>query len=665
MAKKRKSKTKRSSAPMSKPKSIPKKLAVGLRVAYELTDQRRWYDALTEFQRLNQQFPNRPEILTELINVCYELNDMSLYLTYIQKLFRVTPKDPDLQYSLAGAYMMNGYILVAYQIYEQFIPRYPDHENIERAKEARDRLRPEVERILAELELSGSDALDIAAEHDRIRAFLERGELREARQAAQRFLKKKPDFIPTLNNLSQAEFVEGLFEQAIKTAQRVLELEPDNYQALANITRYFFLSGQVEEAHIHAERLLPVTSKFPDIWVKKVEAFTYLGDDQQVLDIFAQAELGDQADPTLQAFLYHLAAVATMRQGDEALAKQYWEAALEHEPSFDPAQQNLSDLSRPIGERHAPWPFNLNQWVSQSAVANVQQIVVASDRGDAALERAARRYFKRHPELLTLIPLLLERGDPRGREFAITLVPLIDDPDLLTALHKFALSQYGPDELRHRALQTITEAGLISGGSVKMWLKGKRQEIALMNFEIYFEPIERNYPAEVDTQIQDGYEALAEGRFKKAKDLLEKALQVVPDDPTILNNLAMVYDRMGHKREAQQLIDQMTEQHPDYFFGIIGRANLAIHTDQLDEAEALLQPLLSREMLHISEFRALTMAYMQFYLQKNLPEGAQTWLDMWADMEPYHPEIETWERRVDRHQNKEKSAWRSLFRRDR
>ena len=280
------------------------------------------------------------------------------------------------------------------------------------------------------------------------------------------------------------------------------------------------------------------------------------------------------------------------------------------------------------------------------------------------MERAARRYLQQHPEMTVVVPNLLERGDAPGREFALLLTSMTDLPELLTALKNFALSQHGPDAMRHRALQTVTEAGLIPPGSVQMWLKGEWQEIAMMNFEIYEESIDRDLPEAVLDLLQAGYDALTDEQPKEAERIFKQALEIVPNDPTVLNNLAMAYDRMGRKAEAKAMIPQIHEAHPDYFFGIIAMANLHIGKGEIEQAEALLLPLMSHERLHISEFRALCMAFIQLYLKKDLLEGAQTWLSMWADLEPDHPDLEYWEQQLQLHQFTFKKGLKRLFGRE-
>src|SRR5439155_19093724 len=126
----------------------------------------------------------------------------------------------------------------------------------------------------------------LAALHEETRFLLERGSYAQARALAERLLSSQPHFAPALNNLSQLHYLEGHLDQAVATAQQVLAFAPDNVHALANLARYFLLSGRAEEARACAERLKAARLDTPDRWIKQVEALSYLGDDQGVLDAF-------------------------------------------------------------------------------------------------------------------------------------------------------------------------------------------------------------------------------------------------------------------------------------------------------------------------------------------------------------------------------------------
>jgi tetratricopeptide (TPR) repeat protein len=630
--------------------------------AEKLTQRKRWKEALEHLAALDRRYPNRPEVLAELVNVCYDLKDLRSYQMYCERLAKVEPHDPDVLRGLAGAYMTNMYPALALVTFRRFLARFPDDPHAAEVREIMANLETGLAEAISQLSLSGEAGLELAAQHDEVRTRLEHGQFREARRVAQQLLKRHPDFVPVLNNLSQVDFMEGQVEPAMATARRVLSLDPANLQAQANLTRYLYLSGQAEAARHQAEQLKALPLEGPDDAVKKAEALTFLGDDQGVLEVFQAAEqAGYLAKPLAHPLLYHFAAVASLRLDNETEARRYWQQALKLNPSFDLAQANLADLAHPIHERHAPWPFTLPHWLSQQAITDMTRYwQPAIRRGtNEAIEQAARRYLKQHPELLTLAPILLERGDPQGRQFAVELAILAETPELLAALRDFTLSRHGPDELRHRAAQIATQAGLLPSGPVRMWLRGGWTEVMMIGFEVYDEPTGEHSP-EVTGWLQQAADVMDKDPLQ-AEQLYKQALEVEPDSPDILNNLAAAYDRQGRKAEVEALIRQVYRDYPDYFFGIIGMANLHTRRGETDQAEALLRPLFNQQRLHISEFAALCTAHIQLYLARKMPEAVQSWLDMWARLDPDNPNLHYWRQQARVRSLAEKLNWSNLL----
>ncbi|MEW5718354.1 MAG: tetratricopeptide repeat protein [Chloroflexota bacterium] len=358
---------------------------------------------------------------------------------------------------------------------------------------------------------------------------------------AEELLKRHPTFVPALNNISQSYFAEGQIAQAIAMAERVIALDADNFHALANLARYWCLQGQIEQARLHAERLKQVKSSKMDVAMKKAEALSVLGDDQAVLNTFQEAErAGDLAVPPTNAFLYHLAAVAEMRLGHEDRARQCWKNALNAVPGFDLARKNLDDLRKPIGERHAPWAFDLGNWLMRPVVDDLLKTLdPVSKRGDEALTQAARRFLERHPEMIGLVPLLLDRGDAQAREFAVNLAEIAKTPEMLSALREFALSQRGPDDMRWRAARVASDAGLIEQ-PVRMWMRGEWRELLLLDYEMHDEP-SFQHPPRVAKLLEQSIEATHADEIDRAERLVRQGLEIEPDAPDLLNNLAAIY----------------------------------------------------------------------------------------------------------------------------
>ncbi len=637
--------------------AMPRPLVSQLAQAEELIDDEEWEEAEAILRDLDRRYPNRAVVLTHLLNLAYDRKDNEGYLDVAERLVRLTPADPELTWGLAGAYMLNRFLASALRTYRRFLERWPGHE---RAAEARD-VAQDLETMLAEalpaLGLEGDDALEIAEQHERIQLLSRRSRWAEARELAERVLARKPDFTAVLNNLSQTYAAEGRFDEAIAAAERVAALDADNIHAFANLVRYRYMNGEVAEARQWAERLQATPSDNADLWMKTAEALTYLRDDKGVLAALRGAEkAGDKAGNrdlfTYGGLLYHLAAVAALRLGREAEARRLWRQALDVAPALGIARDNLSDLSKPVGERHAPWPFPLAQWVPQSVIDDLAAQSEASmrrgrDDGDEAIAQGQRRFLARHPLMLRLVPELLERGDPRGRELALRLALLSQAPELLPALRDFALGQHGPDGLRTEATEPVQDAGLIPPGLVRMWLQGQWREIRPMHFVVDGEPVDR-HTGRVRDWENEAIGLLRANQPERAERLLRRALEAAPDAPDLLNNQAAALNQQGRKEEFRALVERIHALDPDYLFGRTNLAIVRILDGRIDEARALLEPVMTRKHFHVSEFSALMHARLELCMAEGEVDGARAWFDIWTqtDPDPDNPVQKMWEERL-------------------
>ena len=623
---------------------MPLEHRVDLSEVHALIERKQYAEARLLLEELARRHPNRPEILAELLELCVELADAPGFQRAAERLLSFQKDDPDLLLGLAGSYLDTVHPALALTTLRRFLSRWPDHGEATEARRVVASLESGLPALLAEVGLSGDHALELAVMHEQAQTLLEAGDYAEAQRVLDRLLRQQPDFVPGLNNLSQLHAVEGRSAEAIKVAERALTLDPANYHALSNLTRYYCLSGHLEEANEFAARVKVMTGPRPDVWSKKAEALSYLGDDAGVVEAFRGAEKagalkGAKAEP----LLYHLAAVAALRSGRQDEARRRWQRALKLAPGLQVAQDNLDELKKPVGERHGPWAFSLGQWLSQQAWRDLAAATASlgSRRGDAAAARALKGFLLRHPEVPKLAPLLLDRGDPAGREFAFRLALLVKTPELLTALRDFALGQRGPDALREEAAIVARTAGLLPPGLVRLWLQGEWREVIPLSFEITDEPSVQHGPR-VERLGEEALKALRAGEGERAEQILQEALQLEPDKPDLLNNLAVAYNVQGRAEEMERLLHRIHERHPDYVFASIGLANIHIRRKELDAAAALLDPLLDRPRFHSSELAMLCEAQVTLREAQSQIDAAQTWLDLWASVDPDHPKLDQW-----------------------
>jgi len=622
-----------------------------------LIEKKRYVEALEILEPLDVKYPDRIEILASRAMCYFHLGDGVEYLEASLKLSRMLPNRPEVLLSLAQAYLMNERLALARRAYLQLLERWPEGEDAEHAREMLRILEPELGRMLALINLPGEERYEAAELHEESQVLMEQGQTARARATVGKLLERLPNFVPALNNLSQMQHLDNQNGEAIATAERALGIDPQNYHALGNLARYLFLQGRVDESRRVAEALRSAQSDRDDIWIKKAETFSFLGDDQAVLAAFDGARDAGALERLLNGdILYHLAAVAAWRFGQEERARELWRQCLDEAPGFELPAANLADLSLPPGERNGPWAFTLDYFLPRQAFEEmIKETVKTSRRHKGDFNEAMRDYARRHPEISRMIPYLLERGDPNGRDFAIKLASVIKTPEILAALRDFALGQQGTDQMRLEAAQVVTQADLLpSGANARMWIDGEWKDILMFGVEISPEPDEDSIlPPNVERLATDALREVRFGDPVKGEQLLKQAIEMAPDSPALLNNLAAAYGIQGKTEEARNLLAEVRQRFPDYFFGITNEVMNLARDGKPDEAEELLKPLLQRKRLHVIEFTSLCSAQIEIAIARRNRKSAQGWIEMWESVLPDDPTLEIQRSRVERPQLRE------------
>ncbi|MCC5898888.1 MAG: tetratricopeptide repeat protein [Phormidium sp. BM_Day4_Bin.17] len=134
--------------------------------------------------------------------------------------------------------------------------------------------------------------------------------------------------------------------------------------------------------------------------------------------------------------------------------------------------------------------------------------------------------------------------------------------------------------------------------------------------------------------------------FVQAETLLKEALEIEPDAPDLYNNLAIAYILQGRRAEADRLIDESFERFPDYLFARCAKAKRYIREGDIEAAEALITPVLSRDRFHTSEFNAFADVYLHLLVEQDQLDKARGWLQMWDGIGSDHPGLTYWKKRL-------------------
>lgn len=599
--------------------------------AYALKNN--WQAAYEILKLLVEQYPENQRVWEYLAEVSYEMRDLSTCQQTLEKLLEFTPDNADALYILGNLYMAQAFPFLAFQFMERALAVAPDHKSAPHVQKLLKEFTPQIPELLKEF---GSEDIEMAILHERGQMYLAQGDYAATCEVEREVIRCNPQFMPAHNNLALAHWLEGQVEEAIAITQAVLDSNPSNIHALSNLVRFCVLSGDQETAQVYGDRLKASQEDAWDPWTKRVEGLSYLADDQGIVEMLNRAEANKVEDSRIGALFFHLTAVALARTGDSNRAINQWKKALKHDPDMTLAQENLRDIRRPVGERYGAWPFNWQEWLLPTTSKDIYAIIKEVGKNSKAenIQDLFEQLFKDHPDILTILPRIMERGGPVGQEFGLRMVEHVEIPKLPVIIKDFALSQNGTDKMRNQAASIATRAGLIPKNQVTLWIRGKWQDVVVVSYEISPEPTIHHSKA-VKKLLHVALPKLHQGDHAgavEAEKLLKDALKLEPDAPDIYNNLAMAYTLQGRKAEANALMDELFEQFPDYLFARCAKAKNYLDDGNIDAAQTLITSMLSRDRFHTSEFTVFSDTYLSLLVKQNEVDKARSWLGVWQQI---------------------------------
>jgi tetratricopeptide (TPR) repeat protein len=612
---------------------VPAKVARDIDRAFDLLQRRQWEEAQHLLETIIRRHPSETDALSMLGQVYLETHNHDALWDVTEKLVKMEPGQPESWYNAMGAGISNGLPFLARHYGQHFVSTWPNHPSAENARELLVSLEQACEEILVSPDTEpGATAAELMLLEE-TQMLIRLGRYIRAEKVVAQALKALPDAAAPRNNLSLIYALQGKMEPAIRVAKEVLDKHPNNVHALANLVQFLVRSGNKEEATQFAQILRAQPPTTEEAFAKHLEAFSFLGDNAAVVHLYESFRKNGFPGTS---FICHLAAVAYARQGRDKQARQLWELALKLEPGFALARTNLNDLKLPSGEKHGAWPFPFNHWLPVAWIERLEQAMVRGERSDQAAKREVERLLRELPGMAALLPILLERGDPEGRAIALNVAYFGELP----LLKEFAVSPYGPDQLRLEAAQKAVMLGLLPRGQeTSMYIKGQQQPIMLMGYEIYWEPSGPMLPDKAQDLLEECHERITQGRFADVEKLAREALALAPDNPTLLNYLGIGLKMTGKVKESIAVIQRTLDLYPDYVFARCQLAEVYIDQGRLTEAHELLDPLLTMERFHISEFRSICGTYAILLTAEKKFDGAESWLQMWQNAEPDNSNI--------------------------
>ena len=172
-------------------------------------------------------------------------------------------------------------------------------------------------------------------------------------------------------------------------------------------------------------------------------------------------------------------------------------------------------------------------------------------------------------------------------------------------------------------------------------------DLPLADFTVTNEPIFFHSP-DVEKLVDEAAPLLRQKNGQAAERLFRQAVALEPNQPDLLNNLAVSLELQDRKRESLALLETLHYLYPDYLFARTGLAGAAMREDDFERAAELLEPLFKRRKFHVSEYDALCATQIDYLLLQNDVSTARVWFKMWEGCNPQNPKLDFYRRLLQR-----------------
>ena len=600
-------------------------------------------EALDHLLKLNNKFPKNPKVLELMAYAYSDLKNTFNFLDTMLQLNDLVKNDEYYLLGLAEAYLANDFRSLALQTYRQLHLQWPYSKKTSSVQEIIQKLEMDISESSSKLTFSLEPGLVFFSKHEQIQILMNQGNFEQSKEIAGEIISQRPNFAPVWNNLAHIAWLEGNLSNAIEILQKVLDFQPENVHALSTLCNYLYMQGKNKESFILAGKSHESRPSGYQFWLEKVKALGFIGDDDGVIALLEQAKK-DQSLDFVDGTFWHWCAVAQYRKGNIPVAKTYWQKCAEMAPYFPLATANLKELEKPLHERVCPQVFHFESWLPEKVIREMIAIFEDSSANNEIEDYRIKLQtcYSHHPEFFPFIKSALGEGDLTTREFALQIADFLADPEILIWLKSFALGNVGPYSFRLRAAQILAKHDIFkSGEKINMQFKGETKPMIIFGFQINFGSPEKG-PLKQSTRIlmEKAIDAFRKKNGVKAENYLRKALQFQPEEPSLLNNLAFSLQLQGKNSEAEALATRIEKDFPDYFFSRLISIRKEVKAGNVDKAQAILDKLMKKESMHISEFSALCACQIDLHILNKNSAGAKSWLQIWKDVYPEDPALE-------------------------
>ena len=582
---------------------------LGFSRATELMDKQRWEEAETLLQHILSVVPGDYLTLMNLGTVDYRQQRYPQAEDYFRRALEADPEDIETRLRLAKLYEDTDRVDEAVKIYQAIKDEAVGTQQSDAAdRRLRSLLSKKADKLVEPLLASDSEVVDVDVEHliDEGKAILEAGSVDGARKIFEALLKWAPDNAQAHYWLGQVYVKKKKQVDGLILIKRGVELAPTNaefWAGLGDVYRQAGYAGEARKALDEAVRLAP---KNADYWLAIADADTTLGNRQRAQEELAKVVELDPQGAVGRSALERLGlkeGLDLMRENKLDQALTVLERVLSRVPNEPLTNLNAGILYQRLGRN------------AEAEAAYKRTLAAVPDNADASL-RLGRLYEAtgRVDEAIEALEAVVKRaqGSPQAREAQGRLARLYDQKSRSVAQalesgggdveQAVTLGRHLYDSDQGAAAQRVLEAVVGRDASnaeayfwlAKLYLKAGQQAkgVATMERSARLAPENMRLQEELGaayersqqlSEAQQVYEqALGKATDEKIVARLTKRLGLLrarradasgdkqgalrelqaldekyPNDPQLMQALALSYENLGRRKEADSVISSL------------------------------------------------------------------------------------------------------------
>jgi len=426
------------------------------------------------------------------------------------------------------------------------------------------------------------------------------------------------------NNLALCLYVTGKLDEAIAVQALSLAESPlPNPFGLANLATFYWIRGDESAAEACIEEAMTLPFPSVDTCIKICEVLARFKRHKTILKVI------DSSDYVGYPDVCFFSGVAAANLGKRVRAEADLKRVSVGYHKAEMAQRYLRHLQ----EKSTPhtvmwdWPYLFAREVCP------QDLMEAQIKAD---EKAwcQRRVLVQFTEALL-------NEDSHAPVQALVWAAFARHPDSIALLWAIVRGTFGPDALRSKALSILQERGEIKPGEpVEMLVDGKRAKVQSvgvnLNPEYRFGP---PLPRALDKIY---VKAITDGRkpnpnWDKIGKVYEQVMHAQPDCYPARYNYAISLVHRQRHTEAEPILRELYEQHPDYLFAASTLVQLCMVQGRDAEAKAIIDSVTLPAETHPSAMVSWMIAQHMHWQQQGEHAAAERCLDMVRELAPDHP----------------------------